>query len=232
MDDMVNQQGILKIRVLLLGKRDSQDCLHILERCRKFFEEVTYFDGQWGDPLPTSALMWQGDLIISYLCRWVIPAELLERAKIAAINFHPGTPEYPGIGCNNFALYEGAATYGATCHHMATRVDVGQVIAVERFSIADTETVASLLQRTYHSMLNLFETVMDKFCERMEFSESEEHWTRPPFTRMQFNALCCIDSSMSDSEVKNRVRATFYPPWGPHLELHGFRFKLDLEHKS
>lgn len=229
---MVNQQAIFKVRVLLLGKRDSQDCLHILEQCCKLFEEVTYFDGQWGDPLPTSALMWKGDLIISYLCRWVIPAELLERARIAAINFHPGTPEYPGIGCNNFALYEGASTYGATCHHMAARVDAGQVIAVERFSITETETVASLLHRTYHAMLNLFAAVMNRFSETMAFSESEQHWTRPPFTRVQFNALFCIDPSMSATEVKNRVRATFYPPWGPYLELYGYRFKLDLERKS
>ncbi len=81
------------------------------------------------------ARSWQGDYIISYLSRWVVPAELLERARRAAVNFHPASPDYPGIGCNNFALYENAAEYGVTCHHMAPRVDSGEIIAVRRFPV-------------------------------------------------------------------------------------------------
>lgn len=227
---MVSPHPVLPFRVLLLGKRDSPDCERVLDYCREAFIEVTYCDGQWGDPLPEAARAWQGDLIISYLCRWVIPAGLLERARVAAINFHPATPEYPGIGCNNFALYEGAPTYGATCHHMVARVDAGQVIAVTRFSISETETVASLLKQTYHVMLDLFMAVMNEFREKQEFPKSDERWTRAPFTREQFNALCSVDCGMTADEVHRRVRATSYPPYGPHVELHGYRFKLDIEH--
>ena len=36
---------------------------------------------------------------------------LLKKAKKSAVNFHPASPDYPGIGCNNFALYDNAYLY-------------------------------------------------------------------------------------------------------------------------
>jgi methionyl-tRNA formyltransferase len=71
----------------------------------------------------------------------------LDRAKHAAFNFHPGSPDYPGIGCLNFELYEEAREYGVTCHHMVPKVDTGGIIAVKHFAIFDSDCVASLLAR-------------------------------------------------------------------------------------
>lgn len=214
------------IRVLFLGKRDDPHGARAGAWCKQQGWDVQYLDGAWGDPLPQAARDWQGDLIISYLSRWVVPAGVLARAGVAAINFHPATPEYPGIGCNNFALYEGAATYGATCHHMAATVDTGRIIDVTRFPVAADETVASLLLRTYAAMAAQFEQVMTRFLSTGVFPVSAEQWTREPFTRAQFEALRRIDPGMPVDEVTRRVRATDYPPYGPYVELHGFKFKL------
>ena len=71
---------------------------------------------------------------MSYLI-WVVPEWLLRKAKIAAINFHPASPDYPGIGCRNFALYENAKEYGVTCHHMSATIDTGSIIEIKRFPI-------------------------------------------------------------------------------------------------
>lgn len=214
------------LRVLFLGKRGDERCARARQWCERHFAAVDYFDGDWGDPLPEAARQWRGDVIVSYLCRWVVPAQLLERAAVAAINFHPATPEYPGIGCNNFALYENAPTYGATCHHMAARVDTGGIIQVRRFALAPRESVATLLERTYAAMAELFEDVMSGFLRTGRFPQSAETWTRPPFTRAQFEALRRIEPGMTADEVERRVRATDYPPWGPYIELHGHQFQL------
>lgn len=214
------------VRVLFLGKRDDLYGARARTWCEQQGWEVQYLDGAWGDPLPQAAREWEGDLIISYLSRWVVPASVLGRARVAAINFHPATPEYPGIGCNNFALYDGAATYGATCHHMAATVDTGRIIDVTRFRVAADETVASLLQRTYAAMWAQFEKVMTGYLHAGVFPVSAEQWTRPPFTRVQFEALRRIDPGMPADEVARRVRATDYPPYGPYVELYGFKFKL------
>lgn len=213
-------------RVLFLGKRSDAQCTSALAWCQQQFPDVKYFDGVWGDPLPQAVRDWQGDLIVSYLSRWVVPAEVLAQARVAAINFHPATPEYPGIGCNNFALYENASTYGVTCHHMAASVDTGRIIDVSRFAVLPEDSVASLLERTYAALAAQFVRVMSEFARTGRFAESVEHWTRPPFTRVQFEALRRILPGMPAEEVARRVRATDYPPYGPYVELHGYKFKL------
>jgi len=149
----------------------------------------------------------------------------LRRAARAAVNFHPASPDYPGIGCNNFALYEGAAEYGATCHHMAPRVDTGAIIRVKRFPVLPGDDVESLLKRTYEHQLQLFYEIAAIMAEGAELPVSEERWTRPPFTRVQFNELFRITSDMDHEEIARRVRAVSYRQWQPYVEIEGFRFE-------
>ena len=211
--------------LLFLGKADDPDCARALEYCQKNFSNVTYCLGKWGDPLPENIRKWEGDYIISYLSRWVIPQELLDRAKIAAINFHPASPEYPGIGCNNFALYEDAKEYGVTCHHMAGKVDTGRIIKVRRFPIHPEDGVDELLTRTYENQMALFFEVAQTMAEGKILPTSAETWTRPPFSRKQFDELFRITSNMGQQEIARRVRAISYKHWQPYIDLGEFRFE-------
>lgn len=214
-----------KISLLFLGKADDPDCARALEYCQKNFEDVTYCLGKWGDPLPEYIRRWEGDYIISYLSRWVVPEELLKHARKAAINFHPASPEYPGIGCNNFALYENAKEYGVTCHHMASKVDTGSIIAVKRFPIYPEDDVEKLLQRTYENQIALFFEIAGLIAGGKDLPSSQEKWTRPPFTRKQFNELFVITADMSREEIARRVRAISYKQFQPFIEIDGFRFE-------
>jgi len=214
-----------KPSLLLLGKADDPDCARALEFCRKKFEQLSWRLGKWGDPLPEEIRRWSGDYIISYLSRWVVPGSLLERARKAAINFHPASPEYPGIGCNNFALYENAREYGVTCHHMAAKVDTGGIIAVRRFPIYPNDDVDALLKRTYENQIALFFEIVQLILAGKELPVSSEHWTRPPFTRAQFNELFTITPDMSSDEIARRVRAISYKHFQPYIEIHGYRFE-------
>lgn len=211
--------------LLFLGKAEDSYCARALEFCHTHFRQVTYCLGRWGEPLPDEIRRWEGDYIISYLSRWVIPDDLLQRARRAAINFHPASPEYPGIGCNNFALYENAREYGVTCHHMASKVDTGAIIAVRRFPIYPEDGVAELLERTYEHQIALFFEIVGDLAAGKDLPVSDEKWTRPPFTRKQFNQLFCITPEMSREEIARRVRAVSYGKWQPYIELHGFRFE-------
>ena len=218
-----------RLALLFLGKQEDEYCARALAFCQANFVRVTFCLGRWGDPLPENAKGWEGDYIISYLSRWVAPAYLLERARRAAINFHPAPPEYPGIGCTNFALYENAKEYGVTCHHMAARVDSGAIIAVERFPLYPTDDVASLLARTYEHQIALFLEVMKIILAGKDLPTSAEKWTRPPFTRQQFDELFKITPDMSGEEIARRVRAVNYGPWKPYVELSGFKFEFEPE---
>jgi len=211
--------------LLFLGKADDPDCARALGYCREHFSQVTHCLGRWGDPLPEDIRKWEGDYIISYLSRWVVPQDLLNRAKIAAINFHPASPEYPGIGCNNFALYEDAKEYGVTCHHMAGKVDTGKIIKVRRFPVYPEDGVDELLARTYENQMALFFDIAQVMAEGRELPTSAESWTRPPFSRKQFEELFKITPDMNQQEIARRVRAISYRHWQPYIQLGGFRFE-------
>jgi methionyl-tRNA formyltransferase len=212
--------------VLFLGKKDDEYCDRALKFVEDNFKNVTSHYSTWGKPMPEDIRHWRGDYIISYLCRWVVPVHTIEAAAKGAINFHPASPDYPGIGCNNYALYDNAAEYGATCHYMAGKVDTGKIIAVKRFPVFPTDDVSSLLQRTYEFQLVLFYEVIGKLLAGKPLPESPEFWTRPPRTRKEFNELMTILPDMSADEVARRVRATSYGIFQPAVDIGGFRFEL------
>ncbi len=214
-----------RFTLLFLGKADDPDCARALDFCRANFAPLTICLGRWGDPFPAAARTWHGDYIISYLSRWIVPPEVLERARIAAINFHPASPEYPGIGCNNFALYEGATHYGVTCHHMVPKVDSGPIIAVRRFPIYPNDDVAALLERTYSNQIALFFEIADLMAEGEPLPKSAETWTRPAFTRKQFEELFRISPDMAAEEIARRIRAVSYGAYQPFVEVAGHRFE-------
>jgi methionyl-tRNA formyltransferase len=218
--------------ILFLGKADDEYCSRAVEFCRRQFSQPTVCLGRWGDELPAEARNWEGDYIVSYLSRWVVPGALLKRTRTAAINFHPASPEYPGIGCNNFALYEGAKEFGVTCHHMAARVDTGEIIAVRRFPIHPKDNVATLLERTYENQIALFLEIGELMAEGRKLPVSQERWTRPPFTRQQFNELFKIRPEMSSEEIARRVRAVSYQEYQPYVEIKGYKFVYNLQPAS
>ena len=215
--------------VLFLGKKNDKYCDRAFQFIEANFENVTAHFSAWGEPMPEQIRNWSGDYILSYLCRWVVPLTAIESAAKAAINFHPASPDYPGIGCNNYALYEDAAEYGATCHHMLSRVDTGKIIAVKRFPVFPTDDVDSLLTRTYEFQLTLFYEVVGTILNSQPLPESTEIWTRPPRSRKEFNELGMITSDMSDDEVARRVRAVSYGVFQPTVNIGGFSFALKVD---
>src|SRR5216684_8833236 len=122
--------------VLFVGKRNHTFCAEAAKLLLEHDPHAGVVMGLRGEPAPAEFETWEGDYIVSYLSPWIVPEPLLNRARRAAINFHPGPPEYPGIGCTNFALYNNETSYGVTCHHMVPKVDTGAIISVKRFAVS------------------------------------------------------------------------------------------------
>lgn len=176
--------------------------------------------GKRGDLFPAAAGKWSGDLLISYLSPWIVPEDLLDRARIAAVNFHTGPPEYPGIGCTNFAIYDGVRAYGVTAHRMEPRVDSGEIIAVRRFPVSPNASVHDLTLRCYGEIEVLFAEILERFLSAGELPATSERWTRKPYTRRELNDLCRLRSDMPQEEIARRIRATTYPGMpGASLEI-------------
>ena len=197
--------------LLFIGKKSDPGCQRALEFVELHFPGAVRLLGQRGETFPEELLAWEGEFLVSYLSPWIIPHVLLERTGVAAINFHPGPPEYPGIGCTNFALYNQEAVYGVTCHHMAAKVDTGPVITVRRFPVFPTDTVWSVTQRCYAHILVLFYEIASKILAGEPLPVSAETWTREPYKRRELNELCRLTPDMSPAEQARRIRATTYP---------------------
>lgn len=186
---------------------------------RALFPDAVVHLGAVGMPLPdglgrdgqeTVATPRRRRILLSFLSPWIVPQSVLERFAIA-INFHPGPREYPGTGCYNFALYEGAGEYGCVAHHMLARVDSGRIIAERRFPVAKDETVETLQFKTLAVMLGLYAEVLAQLAAGTPLPELDQGWTRPPFRRRQLEELMRITADMPVEEVRRRVRATDYP---------------------
>lgn len=224
---LVNEQEVMKIKILFLAKQKpfSKDAADMI---KLHFNEAVIIFGNPDEPFPSGLLTKKFDYIISYISPWIIPKQVLNNVKTAAINFHPGSPEYPGIGCTNFAIYNNEKEFGITVHHMIDQVDSGDIIAVKRFPIFNNDTVYSLTQRCYAYIYTSFVEIFSLFLSNKPMPKSGEHWKRKPFTRRELNDLCIITKDMQENEIKRRIRATTYPDMlGAYIELAGRKFLAD-----
>ncbi|VVB88545.1 Methionyl-tRNA formyltransferase [uncultured archaeon] len=212
----------MNILFLAKNKPFSED---VAELIKLNIKDAVIIFGTVNDPFPSQLLTKKFDYVISYISPWVIPEQVLENTRIAAINFHTGPPEYPGIGCTNFAIYNGEKEYGITVHYMKAKVDSGDIIAVKRFPIFENDTVYSLTQRCYAYIYTSFVELFPIVLSEKPLPRSRERWKRKPFTRRELDELCIITKDMSENEIKRRIRATSYPEMpGAYIELAGTRF--------
>ena len=210
--------------VILLAKTES------FSRQAQALAEIAFGDrlrsflGIVGDPLPEAVAEARPAVLLSFLSPWIVPQAVLGNCA-TAINFHPASVDYPGIGCYNFALYEEAPEFGAVCHHMLAKVDTGKVIEERRFPIFPADTVETLKLRTMVTMLAMFHDICSLIATGRELPVAERQWTRRPFTRREMNALKVIEPDMAPEEVARRIRAGTYPGYpGPSVTVGGHQF--------
>lgn len=214
------------IKVLFLAKHKpfTEDAAFLVNQ---HFDNAEIIFGNINDPFPNHLLKEHFDYVISYISPWIVPKYILDSTEIAAINFHPGPPEYPGIGCTNFAIYNGEKEFGITVHHMEGKPDSGDIVTVERFPIFNNDSLYSLTQRCYVYIYLSFVKIFSLILSNKPLPKSEEKWKRRPFTRSELNELCRITKDMPECEIKRRIRATTYPDMpSAFIELAGVKFSI------
>ncbi len=223
------------LRVLFLGRRNcsfSEALRDELNNCG--WKLDTVWSRRRGERLSSDVEWWEGDYIFSFRSYFVLKDSLLKRAKIAAINFHPGPPKYRGSGCLNYALYNGEQTYGVTCHHMAAEVDSGGIIDVDYFDIFQNDNVERLLNRTTHKLYNLAIDLVagirregEQYIRDLEQRNGAEKWGEAVGSVADLNASQFIDPKVGREELAARCRAYHTQAYPLKLDLHGYVFTLD-----
>jgi methionyl-tRNA formyltransferase len=216
------------MKINLFTKIDKPTVKECIEYVKGHFNYVSVYQGKVGNPFPLEACNNSPDIVFSYLSPWIIPPKILNKTKLWNINFHPAPPEYPGIGCFNFALYNNEKMYGVTAHHMEEKVDVGKMIAVKRFPIVDSDSAYSLSIKSYSALFLLFIEVVDGIIINKSLPASADTWKRIPYTRKELEKLCKVTLDMKEEEIKRRIRATTYPGMpGTYIEVSGYKFSYN-----
>ena len=110
-----------KYSVLLLLRKNDEFCIKFLKFISLNSKQVKVY---WSNKNYKKILFKKKyDFIISYRSSIILKTKEISMAKIAAINLHPGSPKYRGIGCLNYALYNLEKEYGITIHIMNKKIE-------------------------------------------------------------------------------------------------------------
>ena len=169
--------------------------------------------------------------LISFVTSVIVPSSVLAGLGYGAYNFHPGSPDYPGLSPAQFALYDGARSFGATVHRMVEAVDAGPIVAVSEFAMPETPTLEAIETLAFQHLARLFWDMTPALVSDKLLVETIIAWGERKSTRRTTEALCTIPADIAAAELHRRIAAFAKSPFGlrPTVTLHGYRFRLELD---
>ena len=101
------------------------------------------------------------DYIFSFYYRYMIPAQILACAKIAALNMHGSLlPKYRGRAPVNWAILHGETKTGATLHIMEEKPDAGDIVGQSAVSLGPDETATEVFAKVSEAAVKVIHEVL------------------------------------------------------------------------
>lgn len=149
------------------------------------------------------------DFLFSITHLAIIPEEVLELPRKAAINFHDGPlPRYAGMYAPAWALLQGESEYGVTFHEMTSGADEGEIYAQRVFPIAADETSLTLNTRCYETAIEAFEELIIGLAAGTATGQAQDLSERTYFARhSRPEAAAVLDWGRPATELARWVRA-------------------------
>jgi methionyl-tRNA formyltransferase len=112
-----------------------------LEEAIPVYDPEILRDSKWTELLKRIS----PDYIFSFYYRYMIPQEILDTARVAALNLHGSLlPKFRGRCPVNWVLIEGEKRSGVTLHVMEAKPDAGDIVAQREVEITFDDTAHSL----------------------------------------------------------------------------------------
>ena len=167
-------------------------------------------------------------LLISIGTSVVVPNPILGRFSAGAVNFHGGSPAYPGRDPHHFAAYDQCSRYGATAHIMAENVDEGPILDVEEEPMASGAGPEDYLSTGKRCLMRLLSRVVPRLLFGDLRPVYAYSWRGEKRSRQDFLSFCEIDPLSDENEIKRRVYATEASGYSnAYLDLAGYRFRVE-----
>lgn len=106
----------------------------------------------------------------------IIPQDIIISFKQGIFNTHGGIlPEYRGSYCNINALINNEKEYGVTLHYISQDVDAGDIVAIKKIKIEESDTGFSLYKKSeqlcYEILKENIKKIIDGQNERIPQKE-------------------------------------------------------------
>ena len=174
---------------------------------------------------------WSGDLLFSFRNRYIFKKKFLKKnIKIAAINFHSGPPEYRGVGCANYAIFEKKKNYGVTAHLIDEKIDTGKILQVRRFKIHKSWNLKKLLEKTHKELLIISKNIIKLFCKNNKKligklqANHKDTWSKKIYTLRKLNKLYEIKKYYSKEKMELIIKATKLDNFRPYIKVKNLKF--------
>ncbi|OWS70789.1 formyltransferase [Polynucleobacter campilacus] len=106
------------------------------------------------------------DYIFSFYYRYMIPAQILTCAKIAALNMHGSLlPKYRGRAPVNWAILHGETQTGATLHVMEVKPDAGDIVGQSAVNIGPNETATDVFSKVSQAAVIVIEQALPSLMQ-------------------------------------------------------------------
>ena len=217
-------------KVLFIGKSNDIYSKQIISILRKRFKFLEIFLCKNKKCKPNKKILnWKGDIIFSFRSFFILNQNFINKAKVCAINFHPGPPSYRGIGCVNFALLNNEKNYGCTAHLIDKKIDSGKILNYKIFKISKNSSVDQVLQKTYKIQVKQANNIVEKLIKK-DFMIKElfknKKWSKKLYTRKELDDLYKIDVNINKFELQKKIRAIKIKKFKPFISLFGYKFIL------
>ncbi len=177
-----------------------------------------------GDKFKISLLEYKNfDYIFSFRSFFILKKELLKKCSIMAINFHPGPPEYRGVGCVNYAFFDNVKSYGCTAHRINQKIDNGPIIDVKRFKLDKKETIDSCLEKThklsYKQSIMIFKSILNKknFLNESIKKNKTIKWSNKIKNKKDLEKFYQINLNLSKKNILRKIKSTYTKKFKPYI---------------
>jgi len=152
------------------------------------------------------------DLIMSASYRKKLRPEVLALCA-DSINFHPSLlPKHRGCMSGFWAIFEGDAETGVTCHRMVERFDEGRILHQERLPVSPEDTSFTIYKKILPVTAACARRVLEiYFASGLPEGEEQTGEGSYHFRRLPFDGV--IQAEWTHEQVERFIRAMHFPPF-------------------
>lgn len=164
------------------------------------------------------------DVGISFMYTKKVPKEHL---TVPWFNFHPAPlPEYKGRDLCYHAIVNRETEFGATVHYMDEGFDTGDIIEVCGVSVRDWMTAEDLHNRVIEMSKAMFQDYLPRILVNTVFPRIPNVGG----TYYRKGLISDVIDLGDDCEwLGKEVRAIYYPPHYPKIDIGGVKYKIVRE---